>query len=65
MGTIMYKYGMNRSLDKKNYVSLLNGMSAWAAHVKLFMNETLLVQKVVYIQAKFALFFNNALPHQR
>ena len=30
-----------------------------------FCNETILVQKVVYIQSNFAFgFFNNALPHQ-
>ena len=39
-------------------------MSAWAAHV-IFCNETILVQKVVYIQSNFAfVLLHNALPHQ-
>ena len=39
-------------------------MSVWAAHVKFFCNETILVHKVVYIQSNFAFSFLNALPNQ-
>ena len=46
MGIILYKYWWNRSLDNKFMKTLLDGMSAWAAHVD-FLNETILVQKVV------------------
>ena len=47
------------------YEPLLYGISAWAAHVNFFCNETILVQKVVYIQSNFAfIFLNKAFPHQ-
>ena len=37
MGTILSKYGWNRSLDNTIYEPLLDGMSALAAHVKTFL----------------------------
>ena len=37
MGTILYKYEWNRSFDNKIYEPLLDGMSAWATHVKIFV----------------------------
>ena len=40
-------------------------MSALSGARQLFCNETILVQKVVYIQSNFAfVFLNNSLPHQ-
>ena len=53
MGTVLYKYEWNRSLDNKIYEvpPLLDGGAR-----QNFCNETILVQKVVYIQSNFAFF---------
>ena len=65
MFTILYKYGWNRSLDNK-FMNLYLTVCwpEWRTSI-FFFNETILVQKVVYIQSNFAFgFLNNALPHQ-
>ena len=65
MGTIFYKYGWNRSLDNKIYEPSHDGMSGVSGARQNFCNETILVQKVAYIQSNFAfVFLNNALPYQ-
>ena len=64
MGTILYKYGWNRNLDN-NFMNLYLRVCWRERRTSIFCNETILFQKVVYIQSNFALvFFNNALPHQ-
>ena len=59
---------MESQFRKHIYEPLLDRMCALAAHI-IFLNETILVQKVVsigpYIQSSFAfLFLNNTLSHQ-
>ena len=65
MGPILYKYGWTRNLDNK----LMNVYLMVCRHERRtskLCNETILVQKVVYIQSNFAfVFLNNALPHQQ
>ena len=57
METILYKYGWNRSLDNKFMNLYLTVCRCERAHVDFFCNETILVQKVVYIQSNFAFVF--------
>ena len=64
MGTILYKYGWNRRLDNK-FMNLYSTVCRRERRTSFFCNETILIQKVVYIQSNFAfVFLNNALSHQ-
>ena len=64
MGTILYKYGWNHSLDNKLWTFTWRYVGV-ERRTSIFCNETILVQKVVYIQSNFAfVFLNNSLPHQ-
>ena len=53
MGTILYKYGWNRSLNNK-FMNLYLTVCRRERRTSNFFNETMLVQKVVYIQSNFA-----------
>ena len=46
MGTILYKYGWNRSFDNK-FMNLYFKVCWREQHMSKFCNETILVQKVV------------------
>ena len=64
MGTILYKYGWKRSLDNK-FMNLDLKVCLHERRTSFFCNETILVQKVLYVQSNFAfVFLSNALPHQ-
>ena len=67
IGTILHKYGWNCSLDNKFinlYLTVCRYVGVSGARQN-FCNETILVQKVVYIQSNFGyVFLNNALPLQ-
>ena len=62
--TILHKYGRNRSLDN-NFMNLFLTICRRERRTSKFCNETILVQKVVYVQSNFAfVFLTNALSHQ-
>ena len=65
MRTILYKYGWDRSLDYK-FMSPYLMVCRRERRTSILCYETILVQKVVYIQSNFAFgFLNDALPHQQ
>ena len=60
MWTILYKYGWNRSLDNK-FMNLYLTVWQRERRTSIFGNKTILVQKVVYIQSKFAFVFKQCI----
>ena len=56
MGTILYKYGWNHSLDNK-FMNLNLTVYRRERRTSNFLNKTIIVQKVVYIQSNFVFVF--------
>ena len=56
IGTILYKYGWNRSLDNK-FMNVYLTVCQRERRTSKFCNETFLDQKVVYIQSHLAFAF--------
>ena len=60
MGTILYKYGWNRSLDNK-FMNLYLTVCSRERRTSKYLNEAHLVQKVVYIKQISLLYFRQCI----